>query len=93
MNAVINVGAFAFLTTLWLAFGAALLLNQELVTRTWRRFRRLPSLVQIGVALFVLPIVLGLAIWQLSWPTWIRLTLLAGLAWITIYTFFPRLIA
>jgi hypothetical protein len=92
VDLLISIIAFIVLTVLWLGFGAALLLNRELLDTAWRLFRSSHILVQIFVALLVLPVVLGLWIWQASWPVWLRLLLVAGLAWATEYTFFPRLL-
>jgi hypothetical protein len=33
--------------------------------------------------------VIGLWVWETSWPILLRLVLVAGLAWVTLYTFFP----
>ena len=87
---LISIFAFTVLTLLWLAFGAALLFNKELLNRTWRLFRSWNIFIQLFVALLVLPVILGLWIWQTRWPGWLRVLLVAGLAWMTIYTFFPR---
>jgi hypothetical protein len=94
MNTDLTISIFAFtvLTVLWLGFGAALLLNRELLERTWRMLRSWNILLQLIVALLVLPVVLGLWIWQTRWPGWVRLVLVVGLAWMTEYTFFPRLL-
>jgi cytochrome bd-type quinol oxidase subunit 2 len=89
---LMNILAFTVLTLLWLGFGAALLFNRELLDKAWRRFRNWSILIQLFVALLVLPVVLGLWIWQARWPLWLRLILVAGLAWMTEYTFFPRLL-
>lgn len=91
METIINLSAFAILTGLWVAFGAALLFNRALVDRAWHTFRSWNILVQIVVALLVLPVVAGLWIWETRWPAWLRLILVAGLAWMTVYTFFPRI--
>ena len=91
MNQIISITAFGFLAALWLAFGAALFLNRELLGSAWRAFRSLPLLVQLVLALLILPVVLGLWIWNSRLPAWLRLGLVAGLAWFTISTFFPRL--
>jgi len=90
-NSVINILAFAILTLLWLGFLAALIFNPGLLHIAWWSFRRMPLLAQIVVALFTLPVTLGLCIWHVSWPAWLRLVLVAGLAWFTVYTFFPKL--
>ena len=89
---LISITAFTVLTILWLGFGAALLLNRELLDKAWRLFRSWNILIQLFVAFLVLPVVLGLWIWHTRWPVWARLVLVVGLAWITEYTFFPRLL-
>ena len=90
MNTIINVAAFAILTVLWLAFGAALIFNQAILDDVWQIFRSLPIVVQVIVGLLLLPVVLGLWIWESGWPLWLRLLLVIGLGFTTIYTFFPR---
>jgi hypothetical protein len=89
-NTMINYGSFAILSLLWLGFGGALLFNQALLDTLWQTFRGLPLAIQIVLGLLLLPLVLGLWIWQSPWPLWIRLILVIGLAWTTIYTFFPK---
>ena len=90
MNMVINISAFAILGILWLGFGAALLFNQAILDSTWQFFRGMPLLFQAVIGLLVLPLVAGLWIWESSWPLWLRLVLVIGLGWATIYTFFPK---
>jgi len=89
-NMILSIGSFAILTILWLGFGAALLFNQALLDTVWQQFRGLPLVAQILVGLLLLPLVLGLWIWQAPWPLWIRLILVIGLGFATIYTFFPK---
>ncbi len=90
MDIIINITAFGVLAALWLAFAAALALNRALLDKTWRIFRSSPLLVQIVIALLVLPVIIGLAVWETRWPIWLRLIVVLGLAWMTVYTFFPR---
>lgn len=87
---IINIFAFAVLTLLWLAFAAALIFNRDLLDTTWQSFRSWPLIIQVIVGFLVLPVAAGLWIWETSWPVWLRLILVAGLAWVTVYTFFPR---
>lgn len=89
-NKMINYAAFAILTLLWLGFGAALLFNREILGLAWQIFREMPLIGQLAVGLLTLPVVLGLWIWQTDWPMVLRLVLVVGLAWVTIYTFFPK---
>ena len=90
MNMIINIGAFAILTLLWVGFAAALIFNQTLLDTAWQMLRGLPFIVQAVVWLLILPVAAGLWIWETSWPLWLRLVLVIGLGWVTIYTFFPR---
>ena len=89
-NRIINMSAFIILTALWLAFGAALVLNQGLLDSFWQMFTGWPLILQAIVALLTLPVAAGLWIWETSWPLLLRFVLVAGLAWVTVYTFFPR---
>ena len=88
-NRLINLVAFTILTLLWLAFGAALLFNRELLDSAWQTFRSWPLVVQVVLGLLLLPVVLGLWIWETTWPLWLRLVLVVGLALVTLYLFFP----
>jgi hypothetical protein len=91
MNILINIGAFGILTILWLGFAAALVFNQAMLDTIWQTLRGLPVVVQALVWLVILPVTAGLWIWEkTSWPLWIRLILVAGLAVATIYTFYPK---
>ena len=89
-NRTINLAAFAILSLLWLAIAAALLFNRELLDAAWASFRGWPLVVQLVVGLLVLPVVAGLWIWETSWPLLLRLVLVAGLAWVKVYTFNSR---
>jgi hypothetical protein len=90
MNTIISFGSFGILSILWLGFGAALLFNQALLDTVWQLFRGLPVILQGLVGLLLLPVVLGLWIWETSWPLWVRVILVVGLGWATLYTFFPK---
>ncbi len=89
-NMIISIGSFAILTILWLGFGAALIFNQAILDTIWQIFRSLPLWAQIIVGLLLLPLILGLWIWETPWPLWIRLILVIGLGFATIYTFFSK---
>ena len=87
---LINYIAFTVLGLLWLGFGAALLINPEILQAVWQAFRGWPWVAQAMITLLTLPVVLGLWLWQTSWPLWLRLILVIGMAWVTLYTFFPK---
>jgi hypothetical protein len=90
MNMIFNIGAFAVLSILWLGFGAALVFNQPMLDTVWQALRGLPLIFQGIVWLLALPVTLGLWVWESAWPLWIRLLLVIGLGFATIYTFFPK---
>jgi hypothetical protein len=87
---IVNIISFAVLTLLWLAFGAALVFNPGILDTVWHTFRGLPLLIQVVVGLLLLPLVLGLWIWESSWPLWLRLLLVVGLGVATVMAFLPR---
>jgi hypothetical protein len=89
-NTIISIGSFAILALLWLGFAAALIFNQAVLDTIWQSLRGMPILIQVVVWLLALPVALGLWIWQMPWPVWIRLILVIGLGWATLYTFFPK---
>ena len=88
-NRIINLAAFAVLTLLWLIFAIALVFNRELLASAWQTLRGWPLVMQVIVWLLTLPVTLGLWIWQTAWPLALRLVLILGLAWATVYTFYP----
>ena len=64
MNMIINFGAFAILTILWLGFAAALIFNQAMLDTAWQMLRGLPFVIQAVVWLLILPVAAGLWIWK-----------------------------
>jgi hypothetical protein len=84
-----SVLVFAVVVVLWLAFGAALLLRQESLDVAWESFRTAPLPVQAAEGILLLPWILGLAVWEAGWALWVRLVLVFGLAWATVYAFLP----
>lgn len=91
MNAeiVFNIFVFMLFTLLWLAFAAVLFFERRKLENDWRSIRRMPLLIQLVLWLLFLPVMLGLWIWQTSWPLWLRLGLVTGLAWWNVFVFFP----
>ncbi len=90
MNRFINIFAFAILAVLWFAILAALVVNPALLESAWQTFRSWPLIFQLVVGLLTLPVVAGLWVWHTSWPMLARLIVIVGLAWVTLYAFFPR---
>lgn len=89
-NSLINAIAFTTFALLWVGFAATLLFKQQVLGNIWEYLRSLPILVQLLLWVLALPVMLGLWVWQTAWPLWLRLVLVTGLAWVTLYTFFPQ---
>jgi hypothetical protein len=85
---IMTVLVFAAVALLWAAFSAALL-HRESADSTSGAFRAAPVPVQVVEGVVLLPCVLGLAVWEASWALGLRLRLVAGLAWVTVYAFAP----
>jgi hypothetical protein len=69
---------------------AALIFNRTLLDSVWQSFRSWPLILQVIVGLLLLPVALGLWIWETSWALWLRLLLVLGLGVATLYVFFPK---
>lgn len=78
---------FVLFALIWLAYGVALVWSQESIDALWTWIRDLPWLLEGAVWLFFLPVMLGMWIWQTSWPLILRLVLIAGIAGWTLLVF------
>ena len=90
MDGLIGLIVFAVFAILWIAFGAAIIFSQGSLDGAWQWLRSLPLVFQGVVGLLLLPVVIGLWVWETSWPLVARLVVVAGLAMWTAYMFFPR---
>jgi hypothetical protein len=81
---------FIVFAVLWVAFGAAIIWSQGSLDATWDWVRSLPILVQAVVWLLFLPVVVGLWVWETTWPLVVRLPVLIGLAIWNLAMFLPR---
>jgi hypothetical protein len=81
---------FAIFAVLWVAFGAGLALSQGSVDQAWQTIRDLPLVVQIVVWILFLPVMVGLWIWETSWPLLVRLGLVIGVAGWNLLVFLPK---
>jgi hypothetical protein len=67
---------------LWVGFVIALVVNQEWLDVLWNWGQALPLVLKIIVWVMFLPIMVGLWIWESSWPALVRLGGFAGIvAW------------
>jgi hypothetical protein len=81
---------FAIFAIIWVAFAASLLVSQGSLDQAWATIRGLPLILQAVVWVLFLPAVIGLWVWETSWPLIVRLLLVAGIAWWNLIMFLPR---
>jgi hypothetical protein len=60
------------------------------VDQAWQTIRELPLIVQIVVWVLFLPVMIGLWIWETSWPLVVRLVLVLGVAGWNLLVFLPK---
>jgi hypothetical protein len=76
---VLSTYANIIFAMLWVGFAIALVMNREWLDLLWNWVRALPSVVEIIVWVFFLPITVGLWIWESSWSALVRLLAFAGI--------------
>ena len=81
---------FGIFALIWVAFGAGLVLSQGSLDQSWQAIRGLPLIVQAVVWLLFLPVMVGLWIWETTWPLIVRLVLVVGIAGWNLLVFLPR---
>ena len=81
---------FVTFALMWAAFGAALIWSQGSIDAAWSFIRGLPILVQALVWLLFLPVMLGLWVWETTWPVALRLLLVIGIGGWNLIVFAPR---
>jgi ABC-type amino acid transport system permease subunit len=81
---------FAIFALIWIAFAAGLILSQGSLDQAWQTIRGLPLIVQAVVWLVFLPVMVGLWVWETTWPLIVRLVLVAGIAGWNLMIFLPR---
>lgn len=90
MDQIVPLLAFATFIVLWVAFAYAPVANQGSLDAAWSWVREQNIVVQIAVWLLLLPVVAGLWVWESGWPPLLRLVIVGGLAFATLYVFFLR---
>lgn len=81
---------FVIFTAIWLGFAIGLIWSQESLDRAWQAIRSWPLILQIVTGILFLPVVVGLWIWETSWPVVVRLVLIVGIAGWNLWMFLPR---
>lgn len=81
---------FAVFALLWIGFGVALVWSQGSLDAAWTWTRSLPLLLQGVIWLLFLPVMVGLWIWETTWPLALRLALVLGVAGWNLLVLLPR---
>jgi hypothetical protein len=81
---------FVVFALIWIAFGACLIWSQGSVDQAWQTIRGLPLIIQAIVWLLFLPVMIGLWVWETTWPLVVRLILVIGIAGWNLLVFLPR---
>jgi ABC-type amino acid transport system permease subunit len=81
---------FAIFAIIWVAFAAGLIFSQGSIDQAWQTVRGLPLIVQLVVWVLVLPVMIGLWVWETTWPLIVRLVLVAGVAGWNLFMFLPK---
>ena len=86
---VLNLAVWVLFTGLWIAFFVTPLFREGFLDETWSSLAALPVIGQLVVWLLFLPLMIGLWIWQATWPVVVRVGLISGIAWVNIVLFLP----
>lgn len=81
---------FGLFALIWLAFGAGLIWSQGSLDQAWQTIRAQPLIVQLVVWGLFLPVMIGLWVWETSWPIIVRLVVVLGIAGWNLLVFLPR---
>jgi len=76
---VLSTYAIVIFTMLWVGFAIALVVNREWLDLLWNWVKALPSVAEIILWVLFLPIMVGLWIWESSWPDLVHLLAFAGI--------------
>jgi hypothetical protein len=73
-----GVAWLVFMVAMWIAFLVALLGDR--LGDVWQWARDLPLVLELGLWLLTFPWLLGTAVWESSWATWLRIIFVASFA-------------
>ena len=79
LSRVLSTYAIVIFAILWVGFAIALVANREWLDILWNWVQDLPTLTEIIIWVFFLPIMVGLWIWESSWSTLVSLLAFAGI--------------
>ena len=83
-----TIYANVIFVVLWVGFVIAMIVNREWLSVLWNWAQALPLVPKVIVWMIFLPIMVGLWIWESSWPTLGRLVGFTGVvAWTLVAVF------
>lgn len=81
---------FAIFALIWIGFAAGLIWSQGSLDQAWQTIRGLPLVAQGVVWVLFLPVMIGLWVWETTWPLVLRLVLVIGIAGWNLLVFLPK---
>ena len=84
-----EVTIFVTVCVLWAVFGVALISSNTSIHDVWTRVNDLPLAARGLLWIAFLPWMAAAGAWEASWALSARLVVVIGLAWATLYSFFP----
>lgn len=81
--------AFLLVVVLWAVFATMLATSEPSIHEVWANISELPTAVRITAWVVLFPWMAAIAAWETTWPLVARILIAGGLAWATIYAFFP----
>ena len=85
----VEIFGVAIVVILWVAFAAAVFFSQSSIHEIWAWFKDQSFWMQLPLGILFLPWLIGMWIWETSWPLAARGALVGALAWANVYTFSP----
>ena len=90
MEQLFNVSVFILFLVLWALFAYALVASQGSLDAVWEWSRSQHIIVQGVLWLIVLPLAIGLWVWESGWPLLVRLVVVVSIGAFNLYLFFPK---
>lgn len=81
--------AFAVVLVIWIGFGLAMVAAPDILIDVWEWAGDLSMAWKLVVWVLGLPWMIGLAVWQSGLPEMLRVAVVAGLALVSLWTFYP----
>ena len=81
---------FGVFALLWVAFAIAAIASPASLDQAWDAIGGWPLIVQAVAWLLFLPVMVGLWVWETSWPLVLRLVFVVGIAAWNLLVFRPR---